>query len=240
MLSKKPLETRKQAVDYGRADFVDDNPYIVVGRESLVEGYKRNKPSLHLHFLVRRERNVSETGFCAIVAGSWEAVNLGARFIEDGVVPNAPSNGHDYPPMLVRVGEIVQEVQGAAGFASLASNVRLHSLDFCRRVWGNPLEAVAALTFDGGFLKGFSSGADGELITFLGFVSRSKCKLPHKVVKSAPEVVDAVSNYERDIFGDRNEDVESLRVDFRVWIALENQFAHLGVKIPARFGIERL
>ena len=240
MLSKIPLETREQRLLDGRSDSVDDNPYIVVGRESLVEGYKRNKISIHAHLLVGRERKIAETGLCAIVAGGREAIDLGARFVENGVVTSTTCDGNDYPPMLVHVGEVLQEVQGATCFSPLASNVRLRSLDFCRRFWGDPLEAVALSTFDGGFIEGLSRCADRELITIFGFVSRSKYKLPHKVVKGTPEIVDAVSNYERDIFGDRDEDFEPLSMDFRVWIALENQFAHIGVKIPASFGIERL
>ena len=237
---KESLELRKQSLLDRRTDFVDDNPYIVVGGESLVESYKRNKASLHLHFLRRGGRNISHAGFCAVIAGSGEAGNSVAGFIKDGVVPRAACDGDNYPPMLVRVGEVLQVVKGAMRFFPLASYVRLCSLDFCHRVWGDPLQAITSLTVDGGVLECLGGDTDRELITFFGFVASSKYQLPYKVVKSTPEIMNAVSDHEWDIFGDWDEDVEPLCVDFRVWIALENQFAHLGVKIPARLGIERL
>lgn len=241
MLTEKPNKSGQQIIDDGTANRCKNNPYVCVGGQSLVELYERGQQSLHVHFLAGRVRRSdpgdSGVGYCAVIARSWEAVYLGARRIGNHVPTHSACDSERNPPMLVRVGQLLQDTQGVKRFYPLGCIVRLYSLDFCCSLWGHPVEPV---TFNGGILEAFAGGAYGELVTIFGTIPFGNNKLPYKVIQGTSETVDAIADYERDIWRDGNLDLESLGNTPRLWVCLESQFAHVGVHIPSNLGIQHL
>lgn len=243
MLGKKPFKARKGNILDGRAYCSENNPDISIRRNFLVEGYKHRNCTLHFHFLPRDGPWHRENGFCAIIAGSGESVHLGSRRINDSIPSSNSGDRERYPSMLVDVRELLQDREAVFFLAPLASVVRLQSLDLCERLWGHAEKGTFISAFsasNGGVVEGFAGTTDRELVTFLGMISNSEYKLPYKIVEGTAEAMNAVSDYERDVLGDRNLDAQALNLTPRTWIRLDSQFAQVGVRVPKFLGIERV
>jgi hypothetical protein len=88
--------------------------------------------------------------------------------------------------------------------------------------------------------QGFTGTTDGELVTFVGLISGDEYELPYKMVEGTAQAMNAIADYERDVFRDRNLDVQTLNLTPRIWIRLDHQFAQVGLRIPKLLGIKYL
>ena len=234
------LKPRQQDIFNRCANGPEDYPNVSIRRDFLVERYKHGESSLHLHFLSGNSARNGEQGFCAIIAGCSEAVNLGAQRIKDGIPATNSGDRERYPSMLVDVRELLQDKEGVLILSPLTCVVRLQPLNLCERLWGHSEKGISLPAFHGGVIKGLSGATDGELVTFLGLVSGGEYQLPYKIIEGTAQAMHAVADYERDVFGDRNLDAETLNLSPRVWVRLDHQFAQVGVCVPKFLGIECL
>lgn len=187
-------------------------------QNSLLELYRRRQAFVHIHVFGEA---CSET---CISAGHGNG-------IENGHI----QTGEEYPPMLVDVRERVQTPEGGK-LISLPAVVRLQKLDFCNRLLGNPLKEIPLQTL----FEGFRRFTDRKSIIICGTTIRGKTQFPYKVVQCGSEVLEDISDKERDGLGDGGPP-ETLDPDpIKLWIYLGDNEARATLKVPSYLGVKRL
>jgi hypothetical protein len=202
---KEVFERREHVAD----DAPMDNPeYLRDGEpwysfwDSLAEAYAEGGVEIHLHFRAVLDEGGVAGEWCAVfnrtpahefdfvgcvVAGSDEAKGLGRE--KDEVRQS----------MLIHVVKLVEPPKGVGFGEPLPSRVRLQPLDYCLCAWVDAPEHVvefARILLD-------ENGESGVGFNLTGHrpLTKGDGEFKNEVVESAPEVVEAVSNYETEFGG---------------------------------------
>jgi len=190
----------------------------------IVEGYKEDRFSFHFH-LFQIENRHSDSDICFLLSHGNES--------EVGDNPNRVRLGEQETPMLVNVAKFVQDEKRVA---RIPTTVRLHSLNLCASIFGNPVEAAPPkLAFESVFRFTY-----GELMILVGFLIRSRNQFPHKIVETRPEILQAIADQERD--GRRNwTGIHAHRGDqICIEVYLSQSMAYFAFEAPLKLGFQAL
>lgn len=219
MSFKEALESRQDVLPDFTSDLVQNTTYIGTICNSLVKGYKAGNISIHFHLA-----SLKGEKFC-LMAGSHPVLQDKA----------ASELSEQYSPMLVDVAEFIQNPDNSV-FPLIPSVVRLQFLDDCHSLFGNSGETPSPLSI----LKTFGCSTDGKRISCSGFILRGKHKLPHQIVQRRTEVLEAVSDNQRN-HGWNSWPLSSKHpYRIRLKIALQYQLCAFSLEIPTELGSERV
>jgi hypothetical protein len=191
---------------------------------SLIERYTSEKLGIHLH--------LTGMEFCIVIQGGNGAthpelaVNFDRRNVGLGCAQHCEGN----PTVFVDVRKVINDPQD--GFLPvLPQVVWLQSIDFCNRIWGNPIQTMPSdLIFES-----FDSATDGEHIFFSGLTVRSKYKFPYQIIEGRPQVLEAVSGNQSESGRNRGSGLKSEGGVIRVALWLHHHFARVSLKVPLQF-----
>ena len=139
-LDKKSLEFRNNPVSnfvYQHAQTLRDfkSPY-----RSLVEKYRQSYLAVHVHFFGKMHRGTNSDMGCVIARGDDKLRLFPESTSELSFCSHDTQNRQQHPPMLIDVGEVVNELKCPA----VPRVIRLQSLDLCESFWGNPLQSSSS------------------------------------------------------------------------------------------------
>jgi len=173
-----------------------------------IEGYIQGCASIHLHYRVFPERAIRKEElrhFCAVVKGLGKA-STEATFVNRISPDDCSSPSECKTSVFVDVRQCDEKAQVVVNSGDSSAIVRLHSLDECVRIFGNPRKVAKYTVREWRRL----SGPDGSpsrkhavLIPLGGESDISPVQLDEiesQVIQSRTKLIDDLSSDDRDFF----------------------------------------
>jgi hypothetical protein len=239
---KSELEESLEFRDYefaqtiGEAQKTRTNFYAFCG--SIVERYKVGELAFHFHCLTNLAGSRSDSNLCIVAARSIDDMNafspLRVRHLSSGGM--GTKNSEQHSSMFVDVAQCIEESEWVGRSPVLPIAVRLQSLDFCNCVWGNAVQPVPFKLV----LESFHRRTDGEHVLFTGDIVRGEYQFPHQIIERGPQILKEVSDDKGDFGRDWGINLHSKTNAASIGLFLGHHYAWFGLKVPIRFGYERL
>ncbi|HLZ93501.1 MAG TPA: hypothetical protein VKQ28_17480 [Candidatus Acidoferrum sp.] len=212
------------------------NFYTLCG--SVVERYKVGELAFHFHCFTNATGTRSDCDLCIMAARSISDMNALSAFRGSYLSASGmgTENSQQQPPMLIDIAQCVEENERVGWTATLPNAVRLQSLDFCNRVWGNPVKPMPPKLV----IESIRRRTDRKHILFAGDVVRGKYQFPHQIVECGPQVLEKVTNNERNSCGHGSGNLHPKADAASLSLFLGHHNAGFRLKIPISFGYERL
>src|SRR4051812_43111642 len=142
VLNEESLELRDNNLVYEVPELGEAPADLYTLCGSLVEHYKQESVSFHLH-MVFLDRNGTDRKFCSVIARSERALHRDAANRADELSARCmgTENCQQDSPVLVDVTEVIDDSNGCP-ITLCPVMVRLQSLDLCHRIWGNPVKPM--------------------------------------------------------------------------------------------------
>jgi len=227
------LKSGNNVVHDVREDISHDRGDLYAMCGSLVERYKRENLLFHLHLLFGAEQNVAN--LCAVIGVSDKHFKVGGAVNGNSSWSSPAKSSEQHPAVLVDVAEMVQDMEDAS-FPELPVMVRLQSLDFCNRIFGDPIKPPLSKFH----FESFGCAANGESVFYGGVIVRSDNEFPHQIVERGAEVLQGVPNDERQPERDWNLGAKFNKQDIRIRLWLSHHFTRIAAEIPNSLFIQTL